>query len=398
MHKCKYTDRLEIKNGKITRIIHAKYKSKNYENEMDVMKHDEDGNYYCRHIYYNSLAGYGIVFKNEYISRNSFYGNIFIDHILPYYKADKSIPLGCFNQATDEDLKIITDKYKEFKYVLKKWKCRNLERILTALTIWKKNKEIEILLACGLEKIAFCNAFYQLSERKKNEFRIFLKNNLNLSEIHSLNYSDILKCLKHNYEVKKYVAIKICRNYKLSDKETDYAIKKFEPNEISLYKYYLSNLTILNKNLNDDFWHYPTNFKKQNKKISEELKNYYSNLDKIKNEQYRKKSKIYENYFTVIDDFEIFVPQDISEIRRQAEVLNQCLITCDYINKVINNECVLVFIQKNKIPIATAEIQKNNYIAQFYCDELGRTERMYPTDKMKNAMNKWLANKNILAA
>jgi hypothetical protein len=57
--------------------------------------------------------------------------------------------------------------------------------------------------------------------------------------------------------------------------------------------------------------------------------------------------------------YEIFIPQTIKEWVKQAEVLNQCILRCGYINKVIKQKSLLIFVQKNGTPIATVEVNSN---------------------------------------
>lgn len=401
MHKCTYTDRIELQRGKITRVVHANYESKKYSNEMDVYKQNEDGKNYCRNVYYAPMAGYGIVFKNEYISGSSYYYYCgFMDRIEPYAmtenKGTKVLPLYCSNEATEEDLKIITDKYEGFKYVLKKWDCRNLAIILEALMIWKDHKEIEILLSAGLENLAFTDAFYRLSDKKKNEIKIFLRNNLEEIKSYDLNYNEILSCVKNGYKPGDLYFLKRCKDYKFSEEETAYAQNKLSVQDLYSYRIYLNDLKYLGKNLDDEFWHYPSNFQKQKAKLDDEKIIYENNLDRMKEIRYQETVRQFSSHAGQIYGYDIFVPQNIEDIKYQAETLNQCLMTCNYTDKVINGMCVLVFMRKNGIPIATAEITSSNSIGQFYCNELERNEKMYPTDKMKKAMNIWLKNKTLL--
>ena len=110
---------------------------------------------------------------------------------------------------------------------------------------------------------------------------------------------------------------------------------------------------------------------------------------KAKQEKYIKAVKNYLPMNYDIDGYTVFVPGTVEEIDRQAKELHQCLITCDYISRVIKGECVLVFVQKNGEPVATAELKKGNKIGQFYANELDR-DNCLPTDKVRAVMNKWI--------
>ena len=61
MHKCSYTDRIEIQNKKITRIIKASYNDKSVE----VFKENEKSQYLSRYLYYYNICGYLVEFPGE---------------------------------------------------------------------------------------------------------------------------------------------------------------------------------------------------------------------------------------------------------------------------------------------------------------------------------------------
>jgi len=93
-----------------------------------------------------------------------------------------------------------------------------------------------------------------------------------------------------------------------------------------------------------------------------------------------------------IGGYDVFVPETIDEIERQADALNQCLIYCDYVQKVIDKKCVLVFVQKDGVPVATAELLSRNRIGQFYADEADRDDCLPPEDVV-NAVKEWIKRK-----
>ena len=66
-------------------------------------------------------------------------------------------------------------------------------------------------------------------------------------------------------------------------------------------------------------------------------------------------------------------------------MLKRCLISNNYPQKVIDSDCVLVFLQKDGEPIATCELNEKR-IVQFRQKGNGCV-----TDEMEKAMHKWLA-------
>ena len=75
---------------------------------------------------------------------------------------------------------------------------------------------------------------------------------------------------------------------------------------------------------------------------------------------------------------------------RQAEALKQCLVSADYIGKVIKGECVLVFVRFRGRPVATAEILPGGKLGQFYGNEADRN-RCKPTKAATVAFDAWKA-------
>ena len=103
----------------------------------------------------------------------------------------------------------------------------------------------------------------------------------------------------------------------------------------------------------------------------------------------------------------LYVPSKIKDcfkyITEQArkQAVNNCAMVedsvvykwaRDYYIEVLPGECVLVFVQKNGEPVATAELKKGNKIGQFYANELDR-DNCLPTDEVRAVMNKWLEMK-----
>lgn len=93
-----------------------------------------------------------------------------------------------------------------------------------------------------------------------------------------------------------------------------------------------------------------------------------------------------------INGYSVFVPESVEEISRQADALHQCLITADYVSKVIDKECILVLVQKDGVPVATCQLLNGNKIGQFYADELDRSNCL-PSDEVREVMNKWIEMK-----
>lgn len=390
MHtKCTYTDRIEIKNKKLTRIINAQWKEK----EMDVIKQTEDNKEYGRHVYYNKMAGYGIVFKDEYISKSwSAYNYDFVSKVQPYYLYDKEVYLYCGNKPTEKDIQTVIEKYPEFRYVVKKHKFQSNYELIKAVYYWKIDHNFELLIQNNLNALAYTDAFYKLTQNKKKQIVNYCMNNRKL--VTGCCYNEILSMVKQNVRKEDVSDFFKARSLNLTLEEFRYVRK----NEISEADYldYKRKLKKTCHSMKDNYWHFPNDFKARVNKIEEEMKNAeLLRLSKIEKQYFNTISKFIEmkaNY----GDMEIYIPSTVEDIREQAKVLNQCLISNDYIGKVIKKQCVLVFMKKNNQPYATIEIRENNIIGQFYKNE--KSTQMNPTEEDKKLFNQWLEDKPLLLA
>ena len=115
---------------------------------------------------------------------------------------------------------------------------------------------------------------------------------------------------------------------------------------------------------------------------------------KLKQEKYSKVVKKLLKLKLESDGYSVYIPETIEEINAHATALHQCLITADYVSKVIRKECLLVFVRKGDTPIATAQVNKDDSIGQFYADELDRSNCL-PTDEVRAVMNKWIELKKV---
>ena len=384
---------------KLERVVKYSYKNKH----LNFFKTDEDGISYCRNLYYSPLAHYTLCFPGEY--NNWYYDIEAVEDYAPF-KYNFDFPSNL--ELSQKEEKIILSSYPSFSYLLTKLKNKNLytkSYIFEVLTIWKKFPKIELLLAEGFFKVAFSKQFYKLSlNTQKSIIKLLLKQKKNYSIKECLL---VLKAQKKfnlkDSEIDSFISFCQCKRFKnCFDFETFRYLNK---NNLcsycgfSLYEDYLYMLKITNRNENDPYWKFPKNLKEKHDLLSDEIEREKELEDKEKN---RIKQ---EKYFSVIspllkynnfnfEGYEIYIPKKIKDVQFQADNLHQCLISCDYVSRVINKGCVLVFIRKKGKPIATVEVKKNNVIGQFYLDEKDRNNCM-PSDELRTIFSSWLKNKNI---
>ena len=171
----------------------------------------------------------------------------------------------------------------------------------------------------------------------------------------------------------------------------------------TVYLEYFKDLTYTHQKLTESLV-YPKNFEKTRIKIEQEVKDKKIMLENERQKALRKKYQDYYkavkkflSYQDKVDGYEIFIPESIDEFEKQAQVLGQCLLTCDFPKQVINKSCILVFIQKDGEPIATAQILKDGTIGQFHADQ-HLNGNYYPSEEVKTAFNKWFTDKEFKLA
>lgn len=76
--------------------------------------------------------------------------------------------------------------------------------------------------------------------------------------------------------------------------------------------------------------------------------------------KYVKVASKYEKMVMYRDGLKFYVPQKVQDYIDQAEALHQCLVTCNYMQKmtVRKDKHIMIFVSKGGKPWATAEIMK----------------------------------------
>lgn len=401
MTLCNYYDRLEIEDGELVRVITAvPVSSKKSHLSLDVYKECESGRCQCRNLY-SSMWGYRVAFPGE---RTSLYSNgigsfeqgldMFSD--VPKTKAFYHCSLG-----VDEDSrKLILGKYPEFKWVMKKWKG-TLAQTMSALEIWKSHKDVEFVLAAGWTSIALNKSFWRLSERKRKEVVSFKRTH---KDTDGWSLSDVQASLKYKASVSDYNRYaKFCLiNGKVTYDVYRYLLKVGIADRAGVYLYrdYRKMLKQTDHDSDDGYWKYPKNLQAAHDKVLVEVeeKNASVQLKKLeaKQENYFKAVKKFLKYNAEIDGYSVFVPDTVGQIATQAKALHQCLVHSDYVSRVIDKSCVLVFVHKNGVPVATCQLLKGDKIGQFYADELDRNDCL-PSEEVRAVMNKWIERKRSAA-
>lgn len=384
-HRCDFEGKLIVEeNGLLSYIITAHWKKKS----ETVYKVCEDGNQYCRYINYSNMAGYSVTFPGEKIKYYWYLGGNVVQEQENFIKCNRlGIWIGSW-PTREEDLKNIALARPELKYLLQKYKGKNGVELIDLICMYQIHPEIESLVDLGLNHIALNKSFFRYTPKKKKEIINFIKLNKDyMNEYTVLN--QILICIKNKISYK------------------DYDIFCFAKGDMELFRYlsrkgikgnyyndYKRMAIKAGHNMEDIYWKFPNDIVKAHNKVMEELKN----IEKIKQDKISNKieqiAKSNEKNNKIINDFSIYIPSDLDDIKNQADILNQCLITCDYPEKMANQKSILVFIKKDDNPIATAEISFQKKILQFYADEKDH-RNCRPNEEIKTIFNKWLETAKI---
>ncbi|MBR6081209.1 MAG: PcfJ domain-containing protein [Treponema sp.] len=384
---CNYSDRLEIESGNLVRIVEAESKKK--DKAMDVFKEYENGDCVCRNLYY-SMYGYRVGFPEEV---NSLYKNSCLTFVQKLEEYGECNHISFYSRKlTEPEKDLITRKYHDFVYVLKKWNG-TIEDTFSALRIWKGHKEIEFLLAAGFDAVALNKSFWRLTEKRKKEVVLFLRK----TGGKHFSLLDVQTMIKHKISVLDYEQYKsFCwKNRKVAYPVYKYLVKtgRGDINGIYLYRDYISLLVQTSHDADDPYWKWPKNLQKKHDELRDEVQRLKA-LEHI--EMLRKKQAAYfgavEKMLEIkleSDGYSVYVPDTVEEINEHATALHQCLVSADYVQKVIDKKCLLVFVRKGGTPIATAQINRDNTIGQFYADELDR-DNCLPSDEVRKVMEKWI--------
>ena len=397
----KWTDRLEIQNGHVVRVLTAEW----YEERLDVYRENDDGLSQKRNLYRCMYFGWSVAFPGLPMFAHSRKSDP------PAYLENwESLPkYMCFGGGllTDREREMVCEVYPDFKYLLKKFNVERRYELMEILVMWKKHPELELILSAGYVKVGMSEAFWKLSEKKKKEVCRFMRL---YPQFKAFKIREILKCLKFNNPelYAEYTLYVLQNKHRYMYEEISFDdflyLKKLKgiakdcfdteiERKISIFCDVLQILERSHHNITDEYWRHPKDLiaihdrlvaereavKKAEK--MKELKQLASKLRGIKNK--------FSEYATSVNGYSIFVSVDYDEWKKQADALHQCIVASGYYEGMANGRYTIVFIQKDGLPQATAQVMPDGKINQFYANEIDR-ENCLPSLEIKEAFNKWL--------
>ena len=405
MHKPSWSDRITLdkKKNEIVRIVNARSNQKiipglkkGEQTNFDCYKEYETSHDVCRNLYRNFYNCLGVEFPNETV-----WNYRTKRHVKRGYDEWEevvcNVNIKTPFQPTEREKKIICDKYPAFRYVLNKWSGTR-SQTMAVLKAWKEHPDVELPLALGYYDIIFCKSFYTMKKEDLKKCYKYMnkKRDLNLS------ITDLKIIIRHGEEVADmcFRAKTIMgRRIKISDVKwlVNQYDKYYENNSWGLrndYKDYKELCEYFHKDMKDEYWAHPKNLMQRVNEFRTQRENIrmLEKAEQLKQKmaRYTKAIKRFEGWDRTIDGYNIIIPKTVEQWQKQANVLNQCIIRMNYMDKV-NNNYVLFFILKGDIPIATCEITNlvEKKIGQFYADEHSRNSCL-PMPEVRNAMLKYL--------
>lgn len=402
-HPTDWEDRIEVIDGKITRVLKAFYNKGKHNISIDVYKENEDGKVWVRNAFLSTYGGWVVCFPGLPCNTNpySYYYDPSPAVEEDWDELEKRSAMGYSNWPSREEKNLCIMYHYEFKYVLKKWQPETNKELIDKLIMWKLHPEVELPLALGFDKLAMNKRFYSLTAANRKKVARFCKD---FPEAHFFTLNEIMKCIKYP-ETDVYVEYLLSTSSWIRDEVTVEGWKYLKRKHLAtkedayIYHDYLRMLKNSHHDPESDYWKYPGDLYKRHEKLQQEHTRMMeaARLKEEKAHQAREKKraknfesimKRYGKYNKEIDGYSIFMTNDLEVWQKQANELHQCIIAAGYYKKMANGECLIVFIQKDGVPVATAEIRPGKILGQFYANEIDRNN-CRPTEEVTAVFNKW---------
>lgn len=426
MHTPKnWYDRLEIENGQIVRILTAEWHHKNHMDEKfycDVYKENDAGESWSQNLYQSMWGGYCVAFPGlPYNEKSYWYYDPSIAELEGWDKRQRKSTVGYSEDVTNADIDFVCQLYPGFKYLANKYDLTTKADLMEKLEIWIGHHELEILLSAGFEKVGMNKNFWRLTPKNRKATCSFMRKNplcinLNLKEIReAMRSENPALCVEYFTYVKAWYRPDKQYPYSVSISFEDFKyIKKARKKFVStfdeeakamdqlimLYRDYKCMLRRSDHPIEDEYWCYPSDLNAfhnrlvEEERIREEARRMVEAQEEARKLVEQKKAikriaKKFEEVNGTVEGYSIFVTSDYEEWERQAKALHQCICACGYYQGTADGNYTIVFIQKEGVPVATAQVYPDGRIGQFYGDEIDRAN-CAPSDEVRAAFNKWL--------
>jgi len=389
-HRFEAIEYLGYINKKVCRIIKAKYKDK----ELDVYYEDfETGKNYYRNLEYSYLSGYLVTFPGEKV-RYSYSSETYIQKLSDWQEAHFSMNITKKYNRNESDFLLLAEGYPKYKFILNKLMelsktyYVSLDDIFGCMRLYDVYPEMEYLICHEFFYLIGNVSIYRYTKKNKKLFMNYLlKHRKYFAQCNDLTVREIFKCAKNNINPEYH---KFFKNY--PEDICKYLLKndRWKLGE-NYYNDYKEMAIEMGHDMNDPYWKFPNNLEEAHNKVMNEKSQFEINKQKEKEEQMIKVVKSLQKNNKTINGYNIFIANSTEQFIKASNVLNQCLMRAHYIDRVIKQESIIVMIWNNDTPIATAEIDYNKQVRQFYGDEKDHTN-CKPTEEIQKIFYSWLEN------
>lgn len=394
MIRCIFEDRLQI-DGQIVRVVNARWRENRRKGvnagNMDVFREYEDGREEARWNLCFTLGGYLL----EDPEHPAEWGKPLMD-----CKAMKTACVSTnaiYTNIGHYEIETVKERHPGFRWMLDKILANRMGvqvvEVFAYLKAWLLWPECERLYNGGYYKLALSRTFAQATYRKQCEIMQYLKQH---PEIQDPGFGEILALMKSGLSQDDYWMIK---RYRISGDTLKYLHAQLRKGtcfseEYSLealyrtYQDYIGMAKQCGHDVTTPYWMYPGDLRKAHDKVMKEKARMDAAALMTRNKKYVEAVKKFLGKTLQEGDLRVYVPGSVKDISEQATKLHQCLVTADYIGKVIAGKCLLVFLACKGRPLATAELDRNGKLQQFYGDEKDRFN-MKPDRSAEAALAAW---------
>lgn len=393
MIRASFTDFIKVEDGIVVRYVVASWPAtrKRERGSVTVYRIDDEGTEKVRYLDYRPICGYMVDLD---FADDSWY------NVSGSCRALRTGANVCSSPLTEKETRGILTVYPEFKWTLQKAGQVNPAQAMKLLIAWKKDNRTELLVGAHLDNLVANGNFLRMKNERQKAVLAFIRKT---PEAERWTLSKILFVM-HGHTPGEYDAWRQFRSsYGTGCAFDVYRYLDGYKFALDMYRDYIATAQRCGHDVKDHYWKFPKDLKKAHDKVMKEWENIQrarrlaEKAEATKREKEKKKNfekvvgkwirkKVRKNCMVVS------VPADIQAVRVQAKKLHQCLESCDYIGKMAERKCLLVFITtKEGAPVATAEILPSGKVGQFYGDELSRNaEKMKPGKKAQEALDAWL--------
>ena len=396
MIRATYSDFITAEDGRIVRHVVASWGATRThgKGELEVYRMDDEGHEKVRCLCFMPICGYMVepAAPKEWFNPNINCG-AFRNGDICYRTWGYSID--------DAERDRILAVYPDFKWTLQKDTHHHSPAYVMRLLIaWKKDHRTELLVGAHLDNLVANGNFLRMKNERRKAVLAFIRKTPGAER---WTLSKILFVM-HGHTPEEYDEWRQFRSSYGTGCAFD-VFKYLDGNRFSLdmYRDYIGTAERCGHDVKDHYWKFPKELKKTHDKVMKEWENIQrarrlaEKAAATKREKEKKK-----NFEKVIckwigkkvrkNGLVVSIPVDIKSVQHQAKILNQCLVSADYIGKMADRRCLLVFIATREgAPVATAEIMPSGKVGQFYGDEACRdVEKMKPGKKAQEALDAWL--------